>query len=651
MRRWSGIPIGFALALACPPVLGQAKSTPPTPEVRQKMREQTDQLRMLVAQLPESPYRADVSVYVKAGEFMNSLEEFGDPKIGDKTLTVLASGLKRAEELQKLKPGTAPSWTKVRGKPVIRGYTSRIDGSVQPYAVNIPQGAEVPERLDVVLHGRDGTLTETKFIWSRENGKVTTSPFQGIHLEVYGRGNNAYRWAGETDIHEAVENFATRAQREGLTSFDLRTKAVVMRGFSMGGAGAWHMGLHFPFRYDVVSPGAGFTTTHGYARSVPAQLPDHVERTLRIYDAVNYAENAANIPIVAYSGSKDPQKAAADNIFNRLEKFPEPVQAVHLVAEGLEHKMPPEWQAQAEAAYQKHLGRNRTSPDRVRFVTYTTRYSDAGVATILGLDRHYDQAVFEARRTGKDWQIKTRNIRAFALDPTKAGVTKLNIDNQMLTPQQFAVGPTEEVFVKENGQWKSFGPRTAWDKQLAKQPQKAPGLQGPIDDAFMEPFLVVSGAKHAPTDTLRDQFEKNWIRYFRGQLPHKSAQDVTEKDHDRHLVLFGTPESNPLLARILPQLPIQWSANELVVNGQKYDARTHLPVLIYPNPLNPTRYVVINSGHTFGEADLKGTNAMLFPRLGDWAVVTPAPTKADPAALEVHAAGLFDEFWKFPSTK
>ncbi|HXD84843.1 MAG TPA: hypothetical protein VN641_00005, partial [Urbifossiella sp.] len=85
------------------------------------------------------------------------------------------------------------------------------------------------------------------------------------------------------------------------------------------------------------------------------------------------------------------------------------------------------------------------------------------------------------------------------------------------------------------------------------------------------------------------------------------------------------------------------------VNGVEYDPKTHVPVLIYPNPITDNRsYVVINSGHTFKEADFKGTNALLYPRLGDWAVLKPKPTAKDPAACEVVAAGLFDSNWQFP---
>ena len=69
-------------------------------------------------------------------------------------------------------------------------------------------------------------------------------------------------------------------------------------------------------------------------------------------------------------------------------------------------------------------------------------------------------------------------------------------------------------------------------------------------------------------------------------------------------------------------------------------------MLIYPSPLNADRYVVLNSGHTFHAADFQGTNALLYPRLGDYAVLKLAPTKTDPLAVEVATAGLFDEFWR-----
>src|SRR5262249_38628398 len=143
-----------------------------------------------------------------------------------------------------------------------------------------------------------------------------------IQLEPYGRGNNAYRWAGEKDVFEALDGFR---YARGYDESPVDSCRIVLRGFSMGGAGTWHIGFHHPDKFCVIGPGAGFTTTHGYIANLPKQLPEYQEQCLRIYDAVDYAENAFNVPIVAYSGEIDAQKKAADNIENLLKAFKEPV--------------------------------------------------------------------------------------------------------------------------------------------------------------------------------------------------------------------------------------------------------------------------------------------------------------------------------------
>src|SRR5262249_10040230 len=145
-------------------------------------------------------------------------------------------------------------------------------------------------RLDVVLHGRDASLTEVKFLHAHTGDKPAPA-HDFIQLDIYGRGNNAYRWAGETDVFEAIDAFLAGERLLGREQL-LDPKRVVLRGFSMGGAGTWHLGLHTPDRWCVLGPGAGFTTTHGYLKNLPDKLPDYIEKCLRIYDAVDYAENA-----------------------------------------------------------------------------------------------------------------------------------------------------------------------------------------------------------------------------------------------------------------------------------------------------------------------------------------------------------------------
>lgn len=94
---------------------------------------------------------------------------------------------------------------------------------------------------------------------------------------------------------------------------------------------------------------------------------------------------------------------------------------------------------------------------------------------------------------------------------------------------------------------------------------------------------------------------------------------------------------------MLPRLPIAWSRKALIVGGQTFSPADHLPALVYPNPLNPGRYVVLNTGLTFDDPDYGGEYPL--PRLGDYAVLRAKEGADWP---EVVLAGLFDERWRFP---
>jgi hypothetical protein len=139
------------------------------------------------------------------------------------------------------------------------------------------------------------------------------------------------------------------------------------------------------------------------------------------------------------------------------------------------------------------------------------------------------------------------------------------------------------------------------------------------------------------------------VKYFRGELQVKLDEDVTPEDIAAHnLILFGDPGSNRLLAQALPGLPFQWTKDKVTWDGKDYAAAEHVPVLIYPSPFSPSHYVVVNSGHTFHADDFKGTNALLYPRLGDYALLKLKGDKNDPLSAEVLDAGVFDDFWRRP---
>jgi hypothetical protein len=646
-------------------VLAQNVAQPPDAASLQAIAAKTDKLGQALLSLRRQglrdPWLAEVEIYHKAATWIVRHDEFYQPQAYRWTLDALDRGLVRARHLAQ---GEFP-WVQLRGFPVVRAYRSRVDGSVQPYAVTWPadygKDPRKKWRLDVVLHGRDNTLTEVKFLNQHSGDGPPTPPQNFVRVDIYGRGNNAYRWAGETDILEALDAFFAVERLLGREQL-LDPARVVLRGFSMGGAGTWHLGLHRPDRWCLLGPGAGFTTTHGYVRNLPDPLPPQQEACLRIYDAVAYAENARHVPVVAYAGAKDPQLQAARNIEARLKPLGIPMQL--LVAPDLEHRFPPEWQQKAEDLYAPHVAQGRPEyPPRVRFVTYTLKYPSCFWVEVIGLDRHYQRTLVDATKTETGFSVQTANVRALRLTLPEGAPAPLvvSIDGQAVDARPWlSQAGTLHVYLECRDQrWQAVLPQKLLTERL-RHPQKAAGLQGPIDDAFTDSFLCVRGtgqpwheAPHKYAEESVQRFRDEWNKYLRGDLPVKDDVDVTEEDiATRHLILFGDPASNALIAQVLDGLPLTWTKAEVAFRGQggaptqSYPAAEHVPVLIYPSPLDPRRYVVLNSGHTFHAAEFKGTNALLYPRLGDYALLKLAATGNDPLAVVVGTAGLFDDYWQ-----
>jgi hypothetical protein len=178
-------------------------------------------------------------------------------------------------------------------------------------------------------------------------------------------------------------------------------------------------------------------------------------------------------------------------------------------------------------------------------------------------------------------------------------------------------------------------------------------LQGPIDDAFLDSFLMVRPTGSSRRERTGAWVEaelthaiEHWRKQFRGDAQVKDDTAITDADiANSNLVLWGDPDSNRLLARIADKLPVRWQADKLIMGKQNYPADTAMPIIVFPNPLNPRRYVVLNSGFTFREYDYLN-NARQVPKLPDWAIVNTSvkPTSRTPG--EIVAAGFFDERWR-----
>ena len=481
-----------------------------------------------------------------------------------------------------------------------------MDDSIQPYSLSIPASYDPahPIRLDVFLHGRSPKLTEATFIAAQENGPPVPPDQAFIRLDVYGRGNNSYFWAGETDVFEAIASVRAR--------YNIDPDRIVLRGFSMGGTGTWELGLHHPSEWAAVECGAGYAETRDI-------VLDHVEdprlkAALTIHNPILCVRNMVNAPFVVYAGEIDPLRKFMVRVQEELAKLslpPDEFRLKFLVGPKTGHRFNPESKKESDAFIDASLPRR--VPGHFRFICYTPRYGSVWGIHADTLQELYRPALIE----GTPDNFTTSNISVLTLEQPRA----VTIDGQHLNGASFE---------RQNGVWK---------KGVTTGLRKRANLQGPIDDAFQDSFVCVRPATgDAP---VLDAFRAEFAKFMRGDMRVKTPDQVTTQDiANSHLVLFGEPWSNPLIAKVLPHLPVRWLKERIELGGKTYPAQGHRVVMIYPNPLNPNRYVVLNTGNTFhGPEGYTQSSWFLYPRLGDYAVVNTVT--GDPETF-----GYFDKHWQ-----
>jgi pimeloyl-ACP methyl ester carboxylesterase len=591
----------------------------------------------------------DIQIFEKAVRWAVQYDEIFNPT---NEVAAARNLLKLGQErVQQLREGK-PAWISATGL-VVRGYVSVLDGSVQPYGLVVPASfsptAPQPWRLDFWFHGRDEKLTELNFLAGRLRSAGEFTPRNAIVLHTYSRFCNGQKLAGESDVFEALADVQKR--------YAIDEDRIVIRGFSLGGAAAWHIAGHYPGRWAAAAPGAGFSETPDFLKVFQNEKiqPTWYEQALwHQYDVTDYALNFFNLPLVAYSGEIDRQKQAADVMAKALAA--EGMEMTHIIGPKTAHSYHPAAKLEINRRLDSIVARGRDPlPKELRFTTWTLRYYQNSWLTVDELEQHWKQARVSASiLDGNTVRIETENVAALSLampsglapfDPREPVKVILN-GTKLTAPKASSDRSWEAKFHKAGRKWSTGATaETGLRKRHA--------LQGPIDDAFMNSFLVVRPTGKSAHEKISSwvtselaHFTNEWRRHFRGDARVKDDRDVTDADlAAHHLILWGDAESNALLGKLKDQLPIQWNAQSVTVGQKAFASTHHVPLMIYPTPLNPSRYVVLNSGFTMREYDYLN-NARQVPKLPDWAVVdvnTP-PNSRWPG--KIMAAGFFGERWE-----
>ena len=149
--------------------------------------------------------------------------------------------------------------TYLRGeKALVLARSAPTDSTLQFFLLKLPRDWDPAKTYPLIvdLHGSgpDNPLAYPvmNMSWKKEPDAAGTEESQQyFRLSPWGRGNSGYRAWGENDVFDAID--------EVTKQFKTDKDRTYLTGHSMGGGGAWGIGLRAPDRWAAVCPVSGGT--------------------------------------------------------------------------------------------------------------------------------------------------------------------------------------------------------------------------------------------------------------------------------------------------------------------------------------------------------------------------------------------------------
>ena len=434
-------------------------------------------------------------------------------------------------------------------EPHRRTRRSKIDGSVQYYAVLPPKAYEKGNAYGLVLalHGAGVEALSHAQAYSPKDFAFIIAPTNrrpfGFDWEEWGR----------LDALEALE--------DALNTFDIDKTRVYVTGHSMGGHGTWQLGVLYPGTFRVVAPSAGwisFYTYTGASKPVGA-----IGRARASSDTLAYITNLARRAVYILHGASDNNVPVSEAItmHDALTGVVEDLQ-MH-IQEGASH-----WWDGDEAEGVDCVDwnpifdtmRTRTlDPFELEFsfITPSPRVNatHSFVTILQQKDMMADSMVFSSIN-GESLILRTTNVRSLKIRGDvlwERGVRKLVLDEQEM-----------DVENKEMVVGNAIG--------------KRPDAYGPFNQVFERPFCFV-----VPDITSRMREYASYLVTAWAILGNGSACMVTVADlqseviKHHNLVFIGV---DAVSVPLPDGLPVSWGPQAITIRGRTY--RDSALAMVFP---------------------------------------------------------------------
>jgi len=508
-----------------------------------------------------------------------------------------------------------------------RAYFAADDGSPQPYWIEVPPNYDPKLKwpLVVMLHGYSPYISEINLPIPSEETVELASKLGFLLVVPYGRRNSDFVQFGEDDMF-AVRNEVCR-------NFNVDPTRIFLTGSSMGGYGAWAAGLHTASQWDGLAPICGRTDFYLWFKLIRDDVAPWKRVLYDDDDPRTLLENASHLPMYVQHGAQD---------------LTVPVEHSRRIVKDARRLKLPLFYREDEMGGHDSVFQQAAINSTLYWLTSLKPIPTPNQFTIIAGDlreaKNYWGEIEAFKTYGQmarldvyldpsgTIDVKTQNVARFVLNPppglyTAGQQLTLRVDGAAL-PAPF--DPTQPI---------------AWQASDALV-TKTPAVCGPVKSAFRDPFLLVYG--NADDKLAADKFRVEWYLFVDGWPPEKSVADVTDADKANYnLIFFGTRASNPLLASISDQLPM-----ELTPTGYRFGAKYFTAPnvglrMVWKSPWSPNRLIVVQSGTWWGEELPVNHKLDLLP---DY-IIYSDQTIASDSTNRPFEAGWFDGDWKLVAAK
>lgn len=520
--------------------------------------------------------------------------------------------------------------------PQVLTFFSDVDDTEQPYGLYLPPGFDAAKEYPLVvsLHGAGSNhRLNLRRVFGKSNSAGETdveasryfpewADVDYIVATPYARGTMGYQGVAEKDVMDVIEDVKRR--------FRIDENRMYLTGLSMGGGGTLWIGLTRPDLWAAIAP----------VCPAPPQ------------ETADLAQNALNIPVHFFQGGADPvvRPEGTRAWVQRLKDLG--VQVEYEEFPGVGHDS---WVQAYEGGrifdwFSQH--KRNPFPDQVRFSTTRYKYNDAYWVRFDRLTPGTLASIDAAFTAPNRIEISTTDLDGFTLH--LAGHPRFNRENLLevrIDGRAVETPAADSVsFCRMLDGWISGKCEQA---DLAKRP----GSEGPMSEVIESRHIYVYGTEGDPSP------EESQARYaqaaraaewsvnrgwFMGRVmvfPRLLADsDVRPSDLETsNLVLFGTKETNSLIAQFSDRLPIEFSGSDTEYG------------LVYVYPAGE-RVVLISSGLPWWQPPEDGSTgqggrsspftnqvpAFWLSGRGDYLLFKGS-------ADNIIAEGRFDQNWRLPA--